>query len=56
MAVKPKFAVGSLVAFGEEKWIVVKYHKVCGYWEVMFRSAVSGVHRSIPCSQLETYF
>lgn len=53
---KPKFGIGSTVQFGDERWVVVRYHQVCGNWEVMFRSEASGVHRSVPCSQLEGYF
>lgn len=51
----PRFAIGSTVKFGDESWIVVRYHRIGGHWEVMFRSVASGVHRSIACAQLELY-
>lgn len=51
----PLFGIGSIVRFGEERWKVVRYHRVCGTWEVMFCSEASGVHRSVPCSQLEQF-
>jgi hypothetical protein len=47
------FGIGSSVFFGDEKWVVVKYHKIGKEWEVMLRSAASGVHKSFSCFQLE---
>ena len=54
-AMRPKFAVGDRVRFGEESWTVVKFHKIGTWWEILFRSAATGVHRSLACKQLELY-
>lgn len=52
---QPMFAIGQTVVFGDNPHTVVRYHRVAGHWEVMFRSK-NGAHRSVPCTQLETYF
>jgi hypothetical protein len=60
-----QFAIGQTIRFAEvvgegrnkktvvQKWIITKYHQVMGKWEIMLRSEESGVHRSIPISELE---
>lgn len=55
--VKPHFGYGSIVQFettkaAPESWVVVKFQKVNGFWEVLFRSLNRGNERSILCSQL----
>ena len=52
---KPLFAIKSRIMFGTETWIVVRYHKINGKWEVMLRNVERGNHRSVPISQLEPY-
>ena len=51
----PRLAIGSTVLIGSDKWVVTKYHKVYGFWEIMLRSCASGVHRSVEVRQLEKY-
>ncbi len=53
---EPEFAIHSVVSFGQERWTVLQYHKTGVVWEIIFQSNATGVKRSIPCSQLETYF
>jgi hypothetical protein len=50
--VKPQFAIGSTVQFGTESFVVDKYHKPKGEWEVEFKSLDRGHKRSVLCSQL----
>jgi hypothetical protein len=50
-----RFALGDSVKFGSESWTVSGYHRIGKEWEILFRSAASGVKRSIPCKQLELY-
>ena len=50
--VKPRFAIGSTVQFGAESFVVNKYHKPTGKWEVEFKSLDKGHKRSVLCDQL----
>lgn len=47
------FTIGSLVYFGRDQYRVIRYHKVAGNWEVMFRSLATGSHTSVPITILE---
>jgi hypothetical protein len=48
------FAVGSTVAIGDDTYTVVKYHRINGKPEVMFRDA-RGAHKSLGIHALEGY-
>lgn len=57
VTVKPRFGIGSVVQFetnkaAPESWVVIRYQKIQGQWEVLFRSLAKGSERSVLCSQL----
>lgn len=57
IVIKPRFGIGSVVQFetnkaAPESWVVIRYQKIKGQWEVLFRSLAKGSERSVLCSQL----
>lgn len=55
MAPRPRFTIGSVASINREDWVVVKYHRIFGKWEIMFRNAKTSEHTSIPLRIVESH-